>query len=360
MDERIYTAQSLLKQKKCDMLALSDKDTTHRWLIGSVVEHSLIFVPARGKPTIVMSPLEQVSAEMRRNWNAVAPKNRDEQKQMIERLIKKVRRFAVSGSTCSLRLQQILDAKNKKKFVDIEKELLELRETKTANEIVLLQKANELTARCFNEVMNEWRNDAFRHELDVVRFIKQFALAHDAGLSFEPIVASGKNAAVPHHSKSTVLNKGFCVIDFGFIIGGYHADMTRTVYLGKPSVNELLRYNKLLEIQEAAIALVKPGVKCADLHQFVVKMLGTHDAELFIHSLGHGVGLDIHELPNVSANSDAVLVDGMCITIEPGMYDSKSRNAFGMRIEDSLVVVKNGHINLTHNATKSLIILDRK
>jgi len=348
----IKQIQQILVQKKCDMFVLSDKDTTHRWLLGEVVGHSLIFFTRSGKPAIIKSPLEQFDDK---NWNIISPKNRDEQKKVIDGLVKGVKNFAVSGSTCSLRLQQLLNdsGKNKKiKFVDVEKDLLMLRAVKTKKEIASLQKANSLTAKCFDDMMNKW--NTFSHESDAVRFIKIFALNHNIGLAFDPIVASGKNASTPHHAKNTELNKGFCVIDFGFTVDGYHADMTRTIYIGNPSANELLRYNKLLEIQEAAISLVKPGVKCSDLHNFVVRMLGVSDAKLFIHSLGHGVGLDIHELPNVAPNSDVVLLDGMCITIEPGIYDAASRNKFGIRIEDSIIVDKKGHINMTKKASKEL------
>lgn len=348
-NKRITLAQDVIKKNNCQLLVLSDKDSSHKWLLkGHVLEHSLIFIHATGKPTVLVSALEKFTSK---EFNVVKPKNREEQKKTIDMFAKKAKRIAVSGSTCSLRMQNVLGVD--KKYVDVESELLNLRAIKSNNEIELLLMANDLTVKCFEELVSNWHK--FSHENDAIRFIKQFALLHDVGLSFDPIVASGANASIPHHKDFTKLNKGFCVIDFGFCVGGYHADMTRTIYIGKPSVSEILLYNRLLEIQEAAVALVKLGVKCSDLHNYVVKMLGEKDSKLFIHSLGHGVGLDIHELPNVSAKSDAVLRAGMAITIEPGIYDSKSKNKFGIRIEDSVIVDKKGHINLTKKASKELI-----
>ena len=345
--------QKLLRQAKCSLLILSDKDSSHRWLLKGIVSSSLVIVPARGKPTLLMSPLEHFSNS---SWNIIAPKTRDEQKKAIDNLLKGVRVIAVSGSTCSLRMQKMLG--NKRKLIDVEEKLLELRAIKSGEEIDSLRRANALTAQCFNQMMDVWQT--FSHERDVILFIKQFALDHDAGLSFDSIVASGANAAVPHHATPTKINSGFCVLDFGFDVDGYKADMTRTIYIGKPSSDELLLYEKILEIQEAAVAMVKPGVKCADLHNFVVKSLGESDAKLFTHSLGHGVGIDIHELPNVSSKSSAVLSAGMTITIEPGIYDSKSRKKFGIRIEDSLIVTKNGCEVLTKGAKKGLVVVTSK
>ena len=349
----IKNIQRILINKKCGILVLSDKDTTHRWLIGEKQDHSLLFVPANAKPTLLFSALNKTQL-FASNWNLVQPKNKDEQKNTIESLMRNIKVVAVSGSTCSLRMQNVLTSNNSKKikFIDIEKELLELRATKSIEEIKSSSVANKLTAKCFNLLCDKWCT--FSHEKDAIRFIKQFALNNNVELAFDPIVASGKNAAVPHHAISTKINSGFCVIDFGFVVNGYHADMTRTIYIGKPNDDELLTYDKLLGIQEETISKIKPGVKCSELHNFVVKSLGDKDAKLFIHSLGHGTGLEIHELPNISSSSDAILREGMIVTIEPGIYDNKKE--YGIRIEDSILVTKKGCKILTKSAPKNLII----
>jgi len=148
--------------------------------------------------------------------------------------------------------------------------------------------------------------------------------------------------------------RGFLTLDFGIILEGYCSDMTRTVYLGKPRQNERDTYQVVLEAQEAGVAAVGPNVSCGAVDEAarsVLRKVGL--AEAFSHSTGHGVGLEIHESPRIGAGQTTRLQPGMVVTIEPGIYLA---GQFGIRIEDMVVVTKDGGRVLTP-APKALIEL---
>ncbi len=163
------------------------------------------------------------------------------------------------------------------------------------------------------------------------------------GPAFETIVASGERGALPHgRATDKLLQDGELVtFDFGALKDGYHSDMTRTVAVGPQSDEHIRLYRAVLEAEEAALAAVKPGVRAADLDQISRNTLEQYGlAEYFVHSLGHGVGLNIHEGPSLYAQSEDVLEAGMVITIEPGVYVPGQT---GLRIEDLVLVTETGY-----------------
>lgn len=175
-----------------------------------------------------------------------------------------------------------------------------------------------------------------------------------AGPAFETIVASGVRGALPHgHATDKLLREGELVtLDFGAQKGGYHSDMTRTVPIGPQSEENRRLYRAVLEAEEAAIAAVRPGVNAADLDRISRTVLARYGLEdYFVHSLGHGVGLNIHEGPRISRHFDEELRAGMVITIEPGVY---LPGQTGLRIEDLLLVTPEGHELLSHSPKAQL------
>ena len=183
--------------------------------------------------------------------------------------------------------------------------------------------------------------------------------ARNAGadaMSFETIVASGKRSALPHgHASSALLPRnGFVTLDFGIILDGYCSDMTRTVFVGKPSRRQRFAYDSVLEAQQAAVEAVRPDVTCAEVDEAARSVLRKAGlADYFTHSTGHGVGLEIHETPRIAAGQTTRLQPGMVITIEPGIYIA---GEFGIRIEDMVAVTDRSGKVLTP-ATKALIQL---
>ncbi len=168
------------------------------------------------------------------------------------------------------------------------------------------------------------------------------------------IVACGKDSANPHWEGSGVLHADEPIVIDIFPRGKqskYFADMTRTVLKGEASEKLIDMYNAVLEAQEAAIAMIKPGIRCGDIHKkvcdiFEEKGYATYKSGStvgFIHSTGHGVGLEIHEAPSVGEN-EVVLTQGNIITIEPGLYYP---DIGGIRLEDLILVTADGYKNLT-------------
>jgi Xaa-Pro aminopeptidase len=230
-----------------------------------------------------------------------------------------------------------------------------LRLLKDEDELALMREAALLGCRLFEHILGFVRPGMA--EIEVAAELEHQARMLGAeGMSFETIVASGTRSALPHgHATAAPLpRRGFLTLDFGIILGGYCSDMTRTVYLGKPRVEERTAYEAVLEAQEAAIAAVAPGVRCGEVDEAARGVLRSAGlAEAFTHSTGHGVGLEIHEPPRLGAGQAIRLQAGMVVTIEPGIYLA---HRFGIRIEDMVAVTGSGGQVLTP-APKALIEL---
>ena len=178
-----------------------------------------------------------------------------------------------------------------------------------------------------------------------------------SGTSFDTIVASGAKSSLPHAVPGDDLLKegDFVVMDFGCIYEGYCSDMTRTVVIGHASKKHEEIYNIVLEAQLAAIKAIKPGMKGKEVDAIARNLIKEKGyGEYFGHGLGHSVGIEIHENPRFSVGEEEEIKEGMVITVEPGIY---LPGFGGVRIEDVIVVTKDGVKNLT-NSPKQLIVID--
>jgi len=165
--------------------------------------------------------------------------------------------------------------------------------------------------------------------------------------TWEPIVAAGAGASIPHYrSGRKPIGSGLLLMDYGCVVEGYHSDMTRTVWLeGKPDQEMARVYRAVYESQDAGIAAVGPGVSCGDVDEAVREVLRGYGYEKqFLHSTGHGVGLEIHEPPWVRRGNDDPLQVGDVVTVEPGVY---LPGIGGVRIEDMVAVTESGGHILT-------------
>jgi Xaa-Pro aminopeptidase len=187
-----------------------------------------------------------------------------------------------------------------------------------------------------------------RTELDVSLDVEMFLRKNGSqGVAFPFIVATGARGAMPHAEASDTMIKAgeLIVFDLGTVVGGYASDVTRTYATGP--IDEKLRraYVLVQEAQEKAVAAARAGVFCRDLDAVARDHLTAGGlADRFVHSLGHGVGLEVHEAPNVSLRSDSMLESGMVVTIEPGVYFPGQG---GIRIEDTVVITHDGAEILT-------------
>ena len=263
----------------------------------------------------------------------------------------KIKNIAIDKNSFTLNAYRNFKKQFKKiKTKDIYLDCLKLREIKTDREINFLKKSCSQSDKIVQNLIKNFKS--FKTESQAAAFLDYEAKKLGLELSFSPIVASGANASMPHHEPSNIkFKKGFCVIDFGVKHKGYCSDMTRTIYVGKPNEKEKKIYNMLLNIQKNAISQIKSNKKCSELYDFVSNNLGKYK-NYFTHGLGHGVGVEIHELPNLTLNSKDRIKNNMVFTIEPGIYTPKK---FGIRIEDT-ILFKDKPIVLTKTSKDLLII----
>ncbi len=229
----------------------------------------------------------------------------------------------------------------KAKFIDISEATGKIREIKTKKEIKIIKRACKISDKILKTAIKNIKK--FRTETELAACLEYEAKKLGCDLAFPPVVASGKNSAVPHHTPKNTKLMGFCVIDFGVKYKGYCSDTTRTVYIGKPGKREKYIYNLLLKTQKGAIKQIKAGSKCSGVVEYVIKSLSKYN-KYMTHGLGHGFGISIHELPNIKEKSNDILKENMVFTIEPGIY---FKNKFGIRIEDDILLAKNGPEILT-------------
>ncbi|HEX2918541.1 MAG TPA: Xaa-Pro peptidase family protein [Edaphobacter sp.] len=231
-------------------------------------------------------------------------------------------------------------------FFPLEAPIANLRQVKDADEIRKMRQAAKLGCELFDGMLEYLRPGLT--EIEVASTLEYRARQSGAeGMSFETIVASGPRSAMPHGRASVAKlpRRGFVTLDFGVVLDGYMSDMTRTVHLGKAQPEERDVYDAVLEAQEAAVAAIAPGVSAGEIDEAargVLRRAGLD--QWFTHSTGHGVGLEIHELPRLAAKLTQKLEAGMVITIEPGVY---MPGKFGLRIEDMVLVTSGGHEILT-------------
>ena len=233
--------------------------------------------------------------------------------------------------------------------------LSDLRSVKQPDEIARIEAAQAVTEAAFTHILG-WLAPG-RTELDVALELEFFMRKNGAhGVAFDTIAVSGENSSKPHGVPTgRALQKGdLLTMDFGAQVAGYHSDMTRTVAIGPPSDEARAVYALVLAANEAALNVCRPGIPACEVDaaaRTVIEQAGYGDR--FLHSTGHGVGVEVHEAPGLHRNNKAPLRFGNVITVEPGVY---LEGCFGVRIEDMAAITETGAKNLT-SADKQLIIL---
>ena len=238
---------------------------------------------------------------------------------------------------------------------DLDKEISDIRMVKNKDEISLIVKAQRIAEKAFDHILGFI--EVGRTEKEVALELEYFMLKNGAdALSFETIAVSGKNSSLPHGvpSDKKIESGDFVTMDYGAVTDFYHSDMTRTVAVGEVSGKQIEVYETVLEAQLKGLEAIKAGIKGKDVDAVsreIIKNKGYGD--YFGHGLGHGVGVEIHELPSLNPSGEIILKEGHVVTVEPGIY---LPGEFGVRIEDMAVVTKDGCENLTV-CEKKLIVL---
>ena len=293
-----------------------------------------------------------------KNCTVMEQENLTEQ---INSLMKKhnAKSLAVESMDMTLSRMSFLE----KKFPDIEfiksdelsNNIYDMRTIKSTEEIEKIHKAQEIAEKAFDEILGFIRPGVTEREIALK--LDNCMLENGAeGLSFETIALAGANTSMPHGVPGNykVKNGDFVLMDFGAVYDGYHSDMTRTVCVGQSSEKMGKIYDIVLKAQLEALKKVKSGITGSELDGYARDIIDESGyGDFFGHSLGHGVGMEIHEFPTASSKSETFLKENMVVTVEPGIY---LPGEFGVRIEDFVVVTENSHQNLT-NCPKKLIIL---
>ncbi len=261
----------------------------------------------------------------------------------LEEIIQKgrMKKIGFDSSKLTVSLHQALCKFKNVEWVPLPELVLSQRMIKDAQEIKLISEACHITYRSCLAVFDKLKVGLTESEVSY-QLENRF---HDGGspkVAFETIVAFGEHAAFPHHVvTSKKLKKNTPVLmDLGCTIGGYRSDLTRTFFYGKITPRFRKIYDIVKRAQSEGVAAVRAGVTAGEIDAICreyIKKAGYGD--YFIHGTGHGVGIDIHEPPRLGMNSKEVLKENMIVTVEPGIY---LQGEFGVRIEDTVLVQKNG------------------
>ncbi len=230
-----------------------------------------------------------------------------------------------------------------------------MRTVKDEEEIACIRRACGISCRAFEELLSYAKAGMTERQVQLHLDYKMLELGSER-LAFNTIAAAGENGSLPHAipSDRPIAPGDMLTLDFGARYGGYDADMTRTVAFGTPSGEMRRIYDTVLKAHLECEEMLRPGIECrsVDLHAREVIDAAGYKGR-FGHSLGHGVGIDIHENPRLSMTSEDVLCPGHIVTVEPGIYVP---GLGGVRIEDTCVITQTGFESLTP-APKELIVL---
>jgi Xaa-Pro dipeptidase len=231
-------------------------------------------------------------------------------------------------------------------MMPVSQHIWKLRMVKDESEIERVRKTCEISSRCMelaSELLGEGLTE-YEVKSEILR--EMLSLGGD-GPAFDLIVASGPNSSKPHGAyKNRIIERGdVVVVDLGVVYEGYCSDITRTFYLGSSSDEVSRVYQAVSEAKRRAEDLIRIGVKASDVYRAAHERLASAGyADYFLHGLGHGVGIEIHEPPRLFRDSEEILTEGMVITVEPGVYLPKR---FGVRIEDTILIKRDGIEKLT-------------
>ena len=266
-----------------------------------------------------------------------------------------VKRLGFEDETMTVAEHRLYSEKLEADLVPASALMHRLRGQKDTGELERLEQAQRISEQALAQILTELRPGVTEKE---VAARLQYLMLHFGAekMSFDPIVASGPNGSMPHAVPTDrALRSGeFVTMDFGCVYRGYCSDMTRTVCIGRPTEEMELVYDTVLRAQLAGIAAARPGATGAEIDGAARKVIGQAGyGDYFGHSFGHGVGVEIHEIPNATPGNGDPLPAGSVISAEPGIY---LPGRFGVRIEDVIVLEGDGCRDITR-ADKALLCL---
>jgi len=362
MIDRLGRLREILKQKRIGGFLITSPSNLF-YLGGFRAEGSFALVTQREAKIFVPQLLYEQAKQVVRDFEVIG--FRDKPLERVGKFLtgEKIRSLGFEAGGVSIkRYREMERAFRRVRLVPLDGLVEEMRIVKTEEEVDFIRKSAQLCVAAFRFIKKRIRIGM--KERIIACQLEYFMKKRGAQKpSFEIIVASGENTAYPHHQAGErKIRSGDCLlIDMGCVYKGYCSDLTRPLFLdiitnnsGK-SLRATLsfefkgKYKKIYQVvreaQRAAIEKIRPGVKCSSIDSAARKAIARAGlGNYFIHRTGHGIGLDVHELPGVEENSKQALKAGMVLTVEPGVYIP---GFGGMRIEDMVLVTKKGYEVLT-------------
>lgn len=337
--KRFERLQQLLLQKGCDLFLIEDKINLYYFTGLELSLGMLIATPNEGTLIVDGRYYEQA---LKLSPFPVKLK----EKTSLSELLKGEATLGFDGALIShQRFKELEEILPQTKWISLPNALRVLRMIKDSQEIEALQKAAKLGNQGFDFVQSLFREGIT--EIELARELEIFWKREGSkGVAFDPIIAFGPNSSMPHYrGGATPLTRGtHILVDIGVNLEHYHSDKTRVFFFGEPNPKIAAIYTVVQEAQKAALDICQPGTVIGELDKAARAIIAAEGYALqFTHSLGHGVGLEIHEEPFLKGNSPASelpLREGMVITIEPGIY---LPGVGGVRYEDTVVVTGQGY-----------------
>ncbi len=352
---RIKKIQKHLKKQNLSAILIANPVNIH-YLCGFTGTNGWLLVSLK-KAVLITDFRYLISAKKQ------LPKGVDiyDQKNGSEKLLKRYKKIAFEEDYVTVNLLKNIKKKCKRvKFKGLVGLVRALRMVKGENEIKIIREATKIADECLKKWLKTVKVGVSEEELgwNLLSIARKLGAE---GFSFPPIITFGKNTADVHHQQEkNILKKGECVlIDFGIKYKNYCTDMTR-VFFPKKSIfsfkkalkEEQKIYSIVLSANKKVIQAIKPGIKFSELDKIARDVIEESGyGKYFGHSTGHGVGLEVHELPNVSSVSNEIVREGMIFTVEPGIY---VEGVGGVRIEDMVYVGKKGKVEVLTKFNKEM------
>ncbi len=259
--------------------------------------------------------------------------------QHIQEIVKgeKIKNLGIESEDIKLSEYELLKNKLEVKIISTSQLIIKLRELKDDEEINKIKKACKISDKCLQEIIKTIKIG--QTEKEIAWKIESWIKEKGFDIAFDPIVAVDKNSAVPHYltkeGKDRVKRDSLILIDFGVKYKNYCSDMTRMIFINKPNQKIINIYNKLLVAQEKTIKRLNAIKYLKEADDFCRQLITNYQLPIYPHSTGHGVGLEVHEHPKISAHSQGLLNTDQVFTIEPGIY---FEGKWGIRIEDTVMI----------------------
>ncbi|UFJ38865.1 Xaa-Pro peptidase family protein [Brevibacillus humidisoli] len=317
-----------------------------------------LLVPHHGEPVLIVPALDEEAARQTSSIQQIVSHTDTQNPYLLLRSVMPaaVNRLGVEKDHLSVtRFEEIIDQRIASEYVNVEEVLRAMRLIKSQDEVARIRKAIDLVEDVLREGLQKVAVGV--REIELAAELEYLMKKRGAdGPSFETTVLFGERSALPHGipGERRVASGELLLIDMGVAVDGYVSDITRTFVVGEASEQQKEIYEAVLAANQAAISAVRPGERLASLDLTARRLIAERGfGDFFMHRLGHGMGMDVHEYPSIHAESEGTLQPGMVFTIEPGIY---LPHLGGVRIEDDVLVTDDG-VEVLTRFPKELTVL---